>query len=141
MDYGTVKHNDKTLTLIEQAERHTGRSADTWKPKNARARIETMTKSELLETYEFPSISMAAEMHGISLSHADLVASANRYTLQQYPNLESYQEAFPVGQDFHTGKWGFVRYAGGLDLRCCRYPSKAYAEKVRDSEYAKLTEK
>ncbi len=54
-----------------------------------------------------------------------------------YPSLESFIAAHPIIQDFHFGGWGFARYADGVDLRQCRYPSEAYAETVRRNEYAK----
>lgn len=79
-----------------------------------------------------------AAYEGVSLSKDDFLRGADLALLKQYPTLADYQTAFPVGQDFHTGKWGYGRHAGGLDLNTCRYPAKLYAEKVRDTRYLKV---
>ena len=99
-----------------------------------------MRIEELVEKYGI-SFAEGASFEGVSLSREDFMRGSDLALLKQYPTLADYQAAFPVGQDFHTGKWGYGRHADELDLNTCRYPAKMYAEKVRDSFYLKAVER
>ena len=95
-----------------------------------------MTITQLVRTYG-TGYPQGADFEGVSLTQEQFMQCSDLALIQAYPTLESYQDAFPVGQNFHTGKWGFGRYADGLDLNTCRYPAKLSAEKVRDGVYTK----
>ena len=53
----------------------------------------------------------------------------------QFPTLESWRDARPIGQDFHTGLWGFARHADGLNLNACRYDHYVAADEARTKSY------
>lgn len=53
----------------------------------------------------------------------------------EFPTIESYIVAHPVGQDFHSGKYGFRRYAGALNLNACVFPTRRAAETAREKTY------
>jgi hypothetical protein len=53
------------------------------------------------------------------------------------PATDAFNEMFPVGQDFHTGKWGWRRVNGCLDLSRCVFGSKSSASRDRNQSNEK----
>lgn len=52
-------------------------------------------------------------------------------TEQRLASVEDYVAAFPVLQSFHTGKWGWRRVGGCLNLNACSFATREEAEKDR----------
>ena len=52
-------------------------------------------------------------------------------------NKEEIELMFPIGQNFHTGLWGFLRVNGGLNLNECVYKTHKSATIAR-TKYIKL---
>jgi hypothetical protein len=46
-------------------------------------------------------------------------------------------EKFPVAQDFHSGLWGWRRINGCIDLRECKFKSRAAASRDRNQSNEK----
>lgn len=51
--------------------------------------------------------------------------------------LKEFQTAFPAAQAFHTGKWGWRRQCGSLNLHACRFDSQEEAEQDRDAFFGR----
>jgi hypothetical protein len=49
--------------------------------------------------------------------------------------LDDFRAAYPVGRSFHTGRYGWRRAAGCLNLNACRFRTEAEAEADRDGHY------
>jgi hypothetical protein len=45
--------------------------------------------------------------------------------------IANFKSSHPVGQSFHTGKWGFDRVCDCLNLNRCIYSSRKAAEMAR----------
>ncbi len=52
------------------------------------------------------------------------------------PTLEAFRAIFAPGMDTMTGKWGWDRSAGCINLNACRFQTKAEAEADRDRAFA-----
>jgi hypothetical protein len=50
---------------------------------------------------------------------------------------EEFNNMFPVAQDFHTGKWGWRRINGCIDLSKCTFKSKGAASRDRNQSNEK----
>ena len=50
-------------------------------------------------------------------------------------SLDDFRTAFPVGQSTHTGKYGWSRVNGCLNLGACRFDTRHEAEVDRDSHW------
>ena len=50
--------------------------------------------------------------------------------------IDEFRAAFPVGRDATTGRWGWRRQAGCLNLNACGFRSRRVAEADRDSHLA-----
>ena len=53
------------------------------------------------------------------------------------PAVDSFNEKFPVAQDFHTGLWGWRRINGCIDLRECKFRSHTAAIRDRNQSNEK----
>lgn len=54
---------------------------------------------------------------------------------QQCRTVADFQAAFPIGQDFHTGLWGWRRVLGSLNLNACRFKTEMEAVVDRGMHY------
>ena len=50
-------------------------------------------------------------------------------------DLAGFRAAFPVCQSFHTGRWGWRRVNGCVNLNTCVWKTEAEAEADRDRHY------
>ena len=59
-------------------------------------------------------------------------------TTATHPTLAQYQTWFPVRQLTRTGKFGWRRCNGALDMSACRFATEAEAAADRDENYAEF---
>ena len=74
---------------------------------------------------------------GSVTSEAKQVASRANGKRGGRPAMDAFNEMFPVGQDFHTGSWGWRRVNGCLDLSKCTFKSRASAARDRNQSNEK----
>jgi hypothetical protein len=61
----------------------------------------------------------------------------NREFLTRYaPNLDTFRAIFPVCQSTHTGRYGWARTVGAINLNACRFLTEADAVADRDRAFA-----
>ena len=56
----------------------------------------------------------------------------NAETKKETGEKKIFNEKFPCGQCFHTGRWGWRQVNGGLNLKQCYFRSKAAAARDRN---------
>lgn len=50
--------------------------------------------------------------------------------------IKTFKKSHPIGRNFHTGLYGFVRVMGCLNLNRCIYKTKRSAEMARAQQAA-----
>lgn len=82
-------------------------------------------------------VSSAAAILGSIKSEKKAISSRENGKKGGRPAIDSFNEKFPVAQDFHTGLWGWRRINGCIDLRECKFRSRAAASRDRNQSNEK----